>query len=61
MNQTVNMNFNISGSDSLNPQSLKSYILLGVQLLLKTFLKKNRKKWCKVGKNALILQVEKMI
>ena len=37
MNQTVNMNFNISGSDSLNPQSLKSYILLGVQLLLKTF------------------------
>ena len=45
MNQTVNMNFNISTNNSSIPQFLNSsvpqiptpHILLGVYLLLKTF------------------------
>ena len=48
MNQTVNMNFDISTNNSLNPQflsssipqilnSLNPYVLLAVGALLKTF------------------------
>ena len=49
-----------------NPQIPKSPnpnspYFIGCLFIVENFLKKNRQKWWKVGKNALILQVEKMI
>ena len=46
---------------SSNPQFLKPLCFVGCWSIVENFLKKNRRKWWKVGKNALILQVEKMI
>ena len=44
-----------------NSQFPNSPYFIGCLFIVENFLKKNRQKWWKVGKNALILQVEKMI
>ena len=43
------------------PQILSSLVFTECLKIVDNFFEKNRKKWWKVGKNALILQVEKMI
>lgn len=43
------------------PQFLSSLVFTECLKIVDNFFEKNRKKWWKVGKNALILQIEKMI